>query len=102
MHLLYSVQHTQGHSSAAIMEQSSALVSLPISHSEPWQYPGGRQPWLFPSAKALTLVSALSFSTTPIRSHVLQDNDILLLMYQKHDYFFFISQKERGCETCDV
>lgn len=31
----YTVQHTQGHSSAAIMEQSPALVSLPISHSEP-------------------------------------------------------------------
>lgn len=36
-----TVQHTQGHSSAAIIEQSPALVSLPISHSEPWQYPGG-------------------------------------------------------------
>lgn len=35
MHLLYSVQHIQGHSSAAITEQFPALVSLPISHSEP-------------------------------------------------------------------
>lgn len=33
--LLYSVQHNQGHSSAAITERSPALVSLPITHSEP-------------------------------------------------------------------
>lgn len=45
----------------AITEQSAALVSLPISHSEPWQYPGGASAPLaqYPST-AFALLHALA------------------------------------------
>lgn len=71
--LLYSVQHTQGHSSEAITEQSPALVSLPISHSEPWQYPGGRRCSRgFSSAKALTSVSRLALRSSAVPCFAIQ------------------------------